>query len=83
METVMSGFEKDAAFYRGYLTDGRSLGPLAVVLATSVAIWMLFYLVGLVGPQPMRDPVAVEMAQTQAASVHATGHSGAPLLGRR
>ena len=33
----MNGIEKQAAFYRGYLTDERSLVPLTIVLATVVA----------------------------------------------
>jgi hypothetical protein len=40
----------NARFYRGYLTDDRSLTPLSIVLATGVALWLLFYLVSLVGP---------------------------------
>jgi hypothetical protein len=47
---VKSGLEDYAAFYRGYLTDDRSLTPLAVALATIVAIWALVYLVGCIGP---------------------------------
>ena len=42
----------NAGFYRGYLTDDRSLTPLSIVLATGVALWLLFYLVSLVGPAP-------------------------------
>jgi hypothetical protein len=41
----MNGTEKQAAFYRGYLTDERSLVPLTIGLATVVAIWLLVYLV--------------------------------------
>ncbi len=41
----MTGIEKQAAFYRGHLTDERSLVPLAIVLATVVALWLLVYLV--------------------------------------
>jgi hypothetical protein len=66
METVMNGFEKDAAFYRAYLTDERSLGPLVGVLATLVAVWMLFYLVGAVGPEPMWNAPAQEEAEAAA-----------------
>ncbi len=49
MVTVM-GIEKHAAFYRGYQPDDRSLFPVAVVLATLVAVWLLVYLVSAVGP---------------------------------
>ena len=44
----MNGIEKQAAFYRGYLTDERSLVPLTIVLATVVAVWLLVYLVAAV-----------------------------------
>jgi hypothetical protein len=46
MEIVMNRLEKHAGFYRGYLTDDRSLVPLTIVLVTSVAVWLLVYLVG-------------------------------------
>jgi hypothetical protein len=49
MVTVM-GIEKHAAFYRGYQPDDRSLIPVAIVLATLVALWLLVYLVSAVGP---------------------------------
>ncbi len=44
----MSGIAKQAAFYRGYLTDERSLVPLTILLATVVALWLLVYLVAAV-----------------------------------
>ncbi len=44
----MNGIEKQAAFYRGYLTDERSLVPLTIVLATVVVLWLLVYLVAAV-----------------------------------
>ncbi len=50
MVTVM-GIEKHAAFYRGYQPDDRSLFPVAMVLATLVALWLLVYLVSSVRPQ--------------------------------
>ena len=46
----MGGIESQAAFYRGYLTDDQSLRPLAVALATMVALWSLVYLVGCCAP---------------------------------
>ncbi len=49
MVTVM-GIEKHAAFYRGYQPDDRSAFPVAIVLATMVALWLLVYLVSAVGP---------------------------------
>ncbi len=54
MVTAMNGIEKHAAFYRGYLADDRSLAPVAMVLLTAIALWLLFYLVSLVGAAPDR-----------------------------
>ena len=44
----MSGIAKQAAFYRGYLTDDGSLAPLTILLATVVALWLLVYLIAAV-----------------------------------
>ena len=44
----MNRIEKQAAFYRGYLTDERSLVPLTIALATVIALWVLVYLVAAV-----------------------------------
>lgn len=52
----MSRIEKHAEFYRGYLTDDSSLAPVAGVLVTAIAVWMLFYLLSLVGPAPPNRP---------------------------
>jgi hypothetical protein len=53
MELAMDGIRKQhAGFYRGYLADDRSLIPLTMLLATGVAVWLLFYLVSTVGPVP-------------------------------
>ena len=41
----MNGIGKQAAFYRGYLPDDRSLVPLTVLLSTTLALWLLVYLV--------------------------------------
>ncbi len=49
MVTVM-GIERHAAFYRGYQPDDRSLFPVAIVLATIVALWLLVYMVSGLGP---------------------------------
>jgi hypothetical protein len=51
MVTAM-GIEKHAAFYRGYQPGDRSPLPVAIVLATLIALWLLVYLVSAVGPQP-------------------------------
>ena len=40
----MTGTEKQAAFYRAYLIDDRSLIPLTFALATIVGLWLLVYL---------------------------------------
>ena len=48
----MNGIKKQAAFYRGYLPDDRSLVPLTIVLATSVALWLIVYVVGAVSDAP-------------------------------
>jgi len=52
MVTAMNGIEKHADYYRAYLADDRSLASVAGVLVTAVAVWLLFYLISLVGPQP-------------------------------
>ena len=43
-----------AAFYRGYLTDERSLVPLTIVLVSVVALWLFVYLVATVAEVPAR-----------------------------
>jgi hypothetical protein len=58
----MCGIESDAAFYRGYLTDDQSPAPLAVALATIVALWSLVYLIGSIAP-PAKPPAAMAAAQ--------------------
>ncbi len=68
MVTVM-GIEKHAAFYRGYQPDDRSLFPVAIVLATLVALWLLVYLVTAVGPHPRPA-----MAQSSAHATYAVTH---------
>ena len=37
----MTSIGKQAAFYRGYLPDDRSLVPLTVLLSTTLALWLL------------------------------------------
>ena len=51
------GIEKHAAFYRGYQPDDRSLVPVAIVLTTLVALWLLVYLVSAVGTTPTQAAV--------------------------
>ena len=44
-EFPMNEIGKQAAFYRGYLPDDCSLVPLTVLLSTTLALWLLVYLV--------------------------------------
>ena len=46
---MSTGIEKQAAFYRAYLIDDRSVAPLTVAWATIVALWLLVYLVSAIG----------------------------------
>jgi hypothetical protein len=58
---IASEAEKYATFYRAYLIDDQSLAPLAVALATIVALWTLVYLVGCFAPlakQPTGEAVS-------------------------
>jgi hypothetical protein len=48
-QIAMNGIERQAAFYRGYLIDDRSLTPLTTALAAIVGVWLLVYLVGGIG----------------------------------
>lgn len=48
----MDRIGKHAGYYRGYLTDDRSALPLTIVLLTGIALWLLVYLVGSIGPVP-------------------------------
>ncbi len=59
---MRSGIEQDAAFYRGYLIDDRSLTSLMVAWTTIVALWSLVYLVGCFAPLA-RPPTAERAAQ--------------------
>ena len=56
MVTVM-GIERHAAFYRGYQPDDRSLFPVAIVLATVVALWLLVYMLSALGPHSGAETV--------------------------
>jgi hypothetical protein len=42
------------AFYRGYLPDDRSQVPLTVLLSTTLALWLLVYLVAAMA-EPHQD----------------------------
>ena len=65
-QTAMTGIEKQAAFYRGYLIDDRSLAPLTTALAAIVGLWLLVYLLSAIGGGEPSKPM-VEIA-TQAFS---------------
>jgi len=58
----MNGIEKQAAFYRGYLIDDRSLAPLTTALAAIVSLWLLVYLVSAVGGPQARHEMAERTA---------------------
>ena len=74
----MNGIERQAAFYRGYLTDKKSLVPLTILLTTFVALWLLVYLVGAVADARQGGGAA------RVASVSFIGDRSAenPLIGR-
>ena len=57
----MNGIGKRAAFYRGYLPDDRSLVPLTMLLSTTLALWLLVYLVVAVA-DPHQDAAAGRVA---------------------
>jgi hypothetical protein len=57
----MNGIEKQAAFYCGHLPDDRSLVPLTVLLSTTLALWLLVYLVVAVA-DPHQDAAAGRVA---------------------
>jgi len=59
------GIEMNAAFYRGYLVDDRSLRPHVAALATIVALWCLVYLVGCFAPLA-KPPAPTARAQWSA-----------------
>jgi hypothetical protein len=58
-ETMKSGIQKQAAFYRAYLIDDRSLIPLTIALATIVGLWLPVGLASAVGPQAAQLAAAV------------------------
>jgi len=58
----MNGIEKQAAFYRGYLIDDRSLAPLATALGTIVGLSLLVHLAGALAGPPPGAPIAERVA---------------------
>jgi hypothetical protein len=72
MEVAMDWIGNHAAFYRGYLTDDRSLLPLTIVLANGVALWLLIYLVSLVGPVPSTPSAVLPHAHATTVIVEST-----------
>jgi hypothetical protein len=57
----MNGIGNQAAFYRGYLPDDRSLFPLTVLLSMTVALWLLVYLVAAMA-EAHQDAASVRVA---------------------
>ena len=49
---TMGNIEKQAGFYRPYLVHDRGRVPLTMALVTGVAVWLLVYLLSVVGPAP-------------------------------
>jgi hypothetical protein len=72
-QTAMNRIEKQAAFYRAYLVDDRSLAPLATALATIVGLWLIVYLVSAIGGAEANQ----EMAQV---ATHASSLASRPPL---
>jgi hypothetical protein len=68
----MHWIEKQARYYKGYLTDERSLVPVTILLANAVAIWLLVYLTSSVGtpsqPQTSLSPHPYTSAIVQGAA---------------
>ena len=52
---TMNGIANQAAFYRGYQADERSLVPLTILVAAAVPLWLLVYLVGASKPAVTND----------------------------
>jgi hypothetical protein len=69
---VKTGIESQAAFYRAYLIDDRSVAPLTVAWTTIVALWLVVYLVGAVvsqmQPQAARSAAQASLLAAQTAS---------------
>jgi hypothetical protein len=70
----MNGIGKQAAFYRGYLPDDRSLVPLTVLLSTTLALWLLVYLVAAVA-DPHQDAGAGRVASVTFIEDRPAAHS--------
>ncbi|MGO9421603.1 hypothetical protein [Roseiarcus sp.] len=72
MVTAMNGIEKHAAFYRAYLADDRSLASVVGILMTAIMVWLLFYLVSIVGP--VREQSAARPSPRASVAVSAPAH---------
>ena len=70
----MNGIGKQAAFYRGYLPDDRSLVPLTVLLSTTLGLWLLVYLVAAVA-DPHEDAAAGRVASVTFIDDHQAAYS--------
>ena len=59
----MNGIEKQADHYHGFLVPDRGLAPLAMALATIVALWILVYVVSAIcGPEANQQMIEVAAA---------------------
>ena len=67
METAMDGIGKHAAFYHAYLPHDRGVFPMAFAMAAVVALGLILYLVGAVGPTP--DPRMADASARGAAAL--------------
>ncbi len=74
----MGGIEKHAAFYRAYLADDRSRTPLTIALVTGIAVWLLVYLVGVVGPAPSAERALARHNAAAASGFHAAAGALGP-----
>jgi hypothetical protein len=59
----VNGIEKQAAFYRAYLIDDRSVRPLTVAWAAIVALWLVVYLASAISA-PTKPQTAEPAVQT-------------------
>ncbi len=59
----MTGIERQAAFYRAYLIEDRSLAPLTTALAAIVGLWLLVYLLSAIGGAEPSKPMAETATQ--------------------
>lgn len=67
----MSGPDREDDYYRGLLPDSRSALSIAITLATSIAMWLLVYLISAIGPAPQPvGPYSGMLAAHENAAAH-------------